>query len=233
MNWLARHRYFILLVALLLLLVIYPLLHDVFHAAVLYEILLAGVTFTAVMTVIVHRRVRLVVLLLVIPLFAVSWTGRILPGVSDPVGVMAFHGTAALLLAVGVVEILISIYRGESVTADSVFGAFCGYLLLGVAFAHLFCILEVLRPGSFRGDLESMRQLQDFHLRHFNLMYFSLVTLTTVGYGDIVATTGAARGLASVEAVAGQFYLAVLIAELIGRRVSSATQRPANRSEAP
>jgi hypothetical protein len=52
------------------------------------------------------------------------------------------------------------------------------------------------------------------------LTYFSFITLTTLGYGDITPGSGAARGLAMVEAIMGQFYIAVLVAELVGRRVS-------------
>jgi hypothetical protein len=123
--------------------------------------------------------------------------------------------------------VLRSIYRHETITTDSVCGAFCGYVVLGVAFGHLYSMVETLRPGSFRGDAEVMRQLQDAQLRHFTLTYFSLVTLTTVGYGDITAQTVSARGLAAVEAIVGQFYIAVLIAGLLGRRVVGGTSGPA------
>jgi hypothetical protein len=59
---------------------------------------------------------------------------------------------------------------------------------------------------------------------HFQLTYFSFVTLTTVGYGDITPAREGPRGLAVVEAMVGQFYVAVLLGELIGKRVSHALE---------
>lgn len=74
MNWLLRHRYLVLLVALMLLLVIYPLLHDVFKAALLYNVLLTAVTFAAVLAIFAQRRVRLIGPLLTIPGYPMSLT---------------------------------------------------------------------------------------------------------------------------------------------------------------
>jgi voltage-gated potassium channel len=108
------------------------------------------------------------------------------------------------------------------VSAESICGALCGYMLLGLAFGHLYCILESITPGAFHGDAEFAIQLRDQSRRHFLLTYFSFATLTTVGYGDITPVRDSARGLSVVEAILGQLYLAVLIAELIGKRVAQA-----------
>ena len=94
------------------------------------------------------------------------------------------------------------------------------YLLLGLGFAHLYCILKAAVPGSFRASDEILAQIRDEGRVHFQLTYFSFVTLTTVGYGDIAPAQEGARGLAVVEAMLGQFYMAVLLGELIGKRVS-------------
>jgi hypothetical protein len=98
--------------------------------------------------------------------------------------------------------------------------AFCGYLLVGLIFGHLYGAIDDLIPRSFGGAGWMGAELFDEGRRHFLLIYFSLSTLTTLGYGDITPASGAARGVAVVEAVSGQFYLAVLIAELIGRKVA-------------
>jgi hypothetical protein len=102
-----------------------------------------------------------------------------------------------------------------------VLGAFCGYLLLGVLFGHLYCIMEYSTPGSFEGRGLVPQLLPAGGRLHYILTYFSMITLTTLGYGDIVPATDAARGLSAVEAITGQFYIAVLIAELIGRRFAT------------
>lgn len=222
MKWLAQHRFLILLFALTLLLVIYPLMHDVFRETLLYDVLQGGVVLAGILAIFTQQRMRLLFVAIAVPFFAVSWTGHILPSANHPLPLILYHGSAALFLSYAVVEILRSIYQDETITADSVSGGFCGYLLLGITFSHLFSILEAVQPGSFHADPTLLEFLGDLHQRHYNLTYFSLITLTTVGYGDIAPQTGAARGLVSVEAVAGQFYIAVLIAELIGRRVASA-----------
>jgi hypothetical protein len=100
-------------------------------------------------------------------------------------------------------------------------GALCGYLVVGLIFGHLYCLIELARPHSFHGPLEVRMQLETHGERYFLLVYFSLVTLTTVGYGEIAPASELARSLAAVEAILGQFYLAVLIADLIGKRLAA------------
>jgi hypothetical protein len=139
---------------------------------------------------------------------------------------VGFQLVAAIFLSFTVATILRTVYREGQVSADSVFGAFCGYVLVGVAFGHLYGLSDLVAPGSFQAREEFVAQFQDPNRRHFLLTYFSLVTLTTVGYGDITPATDLARGLAAVEAIVGQFYIAVLVAELIGKRVAQALSGP-------
>jgi hypothetical protein len=90
----------------------------------------------------------------------------------------------------------------------------------------VYSLLEAVAPGSFRLRQDLATPVHDPERRQFLLTYFSPVTLTTVGYGDITPGSDPARGLAAVEAVLGQFYIAVLIAELIGKRVAQALSGP-------
>jgi hypothetical protein len=93
-------------------------------------------------------------------------------------------------------------------------------------FGHVFCLVEAFHPGSFHMAEHVGPLLLHDDQRHFRLTYFSLVSLTTLGYGDITPHSGSARSLACVEAIVGQFYVAVVIAELIALKVSSALQKP-------
>lgn len=100
-----------------------------------------------------------------------------------------------------------------TVSVNHITGAICIYMLFGVIWAILYQIVESLSPGSFKG-LDAYEGGQP-------LIYYSFVTLTTLGYGDISPLKPAARALAYLQAVFGQVYLAVLVAGLVGMRISS------------
>ena len=98
---------------------------------------------------------------------------------------------------------------------NRVVGALCIYLLLGVLWAVLFAFVELVEPTAF---LDRGREVGG-PIEHF--LYYSFVTLTTLGYGDITPVHPVARTLAYLEAVIGQLYIAVLIAGLVGRHVAN------------
>ncbi|MGA7415320.1 MAG: ion channel [Bryobacteraceae bacterium] len=99
------------------------------------------------------------------------------------------------------------------VTTSRIQGAIAVYLSFGIAWAHAFHITSVLNPGSFSTATHELTNVADW-------IYFSFITLTTVGYGDIVPVKPIARSLATSEAFTGQLYLAVLLAHLVSMRVS-------------
>ena len=88
------------------------------------------------------------------------------------------------------------------------------YLLIGLFFGLAYSVLEKVAPGSFA--LAGQPLAGD--LREAGAIYFSFVTLATLGYGDIVPLTATARGLAVIEAIGGQLYIAVLVARLVSLR---------------
>jgi voltage-gated potassium channel len=219
---LLRRKYQGLLTALLLLLVVYPILRDSIGGRVLLDALVTTLFLAAFVVVFTGRRHRVAAVALGLPTLAGLWTGYALPDVPRAFALLNFHliGSAFLILCVAV--ILGEIYRDDRTSLDDVCGALCGYLLIGLIFSHLYCVVEELSPGSFRAGGEALAAAADESRRHFLLIYFSLTTLTTLGYGDVVPVREAARGLAVVEAVVGQFYLAVLLAELVGKRLAQA-----------
>jgi hypothetical protein len=120
------------------------------------------------------------------------------------------------------------VLSSTTVTHDTLAGAMCVYLLLGVIWAMMFALIESVQPGSFLVGGESVADAhggQEGEMAQF--LYLSFVTLTTVGYGDILPTTPVARRVAVLEAVVGQLYVAVLIARLVSQRVSA--RPPASR----
>lgn len=103
------------------------------------------------------------------------------------------------------------VFLAGTVNLNKLFGAVCIFLLLAILWAILYQFLEVLTPGSFSGIASDPAYL---HFHRF--VYFSLVTLTTLGYGDIAPATPLASILATLEAVVGVFYIAILVAALVG-----------------
>jgi ion channel len=99
-------------------------------------------------------------------------------------------------------------FRAGPVTGHRIQGGIAGYLLLGLVWAQAYALLEILQPGSFSGAISA-------GAGHRSFAYFSFVTLTTVGYGDILPVHPAARSLAMLEAVTGPLYVAILLARLV------------------
>jgi len=100
--------------------------------------------------------------------------------------------------------------RSTRVDAEHIYAALSAYLLAGIFFGVLYHGVEHIWPGSF--NIAGVKG--EFPL--FDAMYFSFVTLATLGYGDLVPVSEVARGLAIIEAVSGQLFLAVMIARLVG-----------------
>jgi len=99
------------------------------------------------------------------------------------------------------------------VTTDLIMASACAYILIGMVWAYFYLFVEVLRPNSFKLPWTPGDDLWDFY-------YYSFVTLTTVGYGDIVALTKPGRALSILEALTGQLYLALMISRLVGLHAS-------------
>jgi len=105
---------------------------------------------------------------------------------------------------------------GNDISLNRIVGAVCVYLLLGVMWSIAYSVLEYLQPGSFKGltELATPAWNPDW-------IYFSFVTITTLGYGDITPLTQTARSLSFAEAIVGQFYIAVLVAGLVSAYISA------------
>lgn len=109
------------------------------------------------------------------------------------------------------------------VTANHLLGATCIYLLLGALWGLAYAFIHMLHPGAFR-TAEATESLDTGAF-----LYFSLVTLTTTGYGDMVPVSRLVRALASLEGVAGQLYVAILVATLVSQYVAPRGDEPEER----
>jgi Ion channel len=129
-------------------------------------------------------------------------------------------GMAAILALI--IVLLEQVFRSGAVTHLRIQGAIAVYLLFGVEWSHAYHIVSLLLPGSFAVQGGQLATAGDW-------IYYSYVTLTTLGYGDITPVRPVARTLAVGEALTGQLYLAVLIARLIAMEIVSWQQRNERR----
>jgi len=130
-----------------------------------------------------------------------------------PVAEAWVQGTSLLSLLVLLGIVLTQTLRRGPVTFHRIQGAVAAYLLLGVLWAHAFSLLAIVRPGAFSGAVNAGDGPRAW-------LYFSFVTLTTMGYGDVLPVHPVARSLAVLEAVVGPLYLAILVARLVSLAVS-------------
>jgi hypothetical protein len=199
------------------------------------DVLSASVTVAAIITVCDERHFRIVALALGGPIVLLQGTLLLVPNSlaknTQLLGCAAYLA-AVVFLSFTVVMLVRSLVKAPIVTWDTVIGAFSGYVLIGVVWTQLYCAIDLVNRQAFslagQPLAEDLTRLQ----RHALLEYFSFSTLSTVGFGDLVPVSQTARGLATFEAICGQFYLAVLVAGLIGIRTTVPKSDP-QKSESP
>jgi len=139
-------------------------------------------------------------------------------------GVATFAAASTLVfLLIVMVRILFDVLTARDPDSDKVWGAVTVYLLWGVAWALLYSIIEHDAPGSFDlGEVtpQTTSALFPYRPLFVEFFYFSHVTLSTLGYGDITPVSRLARMLSALEAISGQIFLAVLVAWLVARHVT-------------
>jgi|SRR3990167_10281308 len=109
-----------------------------------------------------------------------------------------------------------SISKHKYVTADTLCGAICGYVLLGLTWSFIYLLIETTDSGAFSKLLAN----NSLHESFLNATYFSFTTMTTLGFGDILPISYLARTCSWMEAISGQIYLAVWISQLVGLRIT-------------
>ncbi len=117
-----------------------------------------------------------------------------------------FYGFTAITL-------LKHIIRSKEVDSEIIFGSICAYLLIGFMWGGIYLLIETVYPGSF--FIDAAHNI-DNKTNYGDFLYFSFVTLATLGYGDISPVTPLARNVSIIEGIIGVFYLAILVARLVG-----------------
>jgi hypothetical protein len=182
------------------------LISDVFFSI----LLLAGV-----LAMLRHRVLQWVAGVLVVVAIAISWASIAIPTPALRLlnGIISLASIVAFLLIV-----LWGVYRPGPVTAHRVRGAIAAYLLIGLCFSLAYNLVAHVHPDAFTNANPEVLTPQ---VRAWSFLYFSIVTLTTVGFGDITAVHPFARSLVMAEALTGQLYPAILIARLVSLQITA------------
>jgi voltage-gated potassium channel len=203
---------------LLFFLVAYPLISDRSLGSVILDLTFSAMLAASAYAVSNQRKVLIFAVVLALPAFAFWWSVRVTDSPTPIFGGLAFSVVFFLFI---IYVLLRNIVRSEIVSVGTIFGAMSVYLLIGVVWSFVYAMVELASPGAFEfGPLAAQIDDSGKHgqLRFFG--YYSLVTLSTLGYGDITPVTPLARSLAALEAVAGQLYIAVLIAFMVGTHIA-------------
>jgi len=203
-----------LLVSLLFIFVVSPFVVPYYYGPTILNVIAAIVLLSA--TYAVSRRRSFFIFALSLSLVSIALTFWLAAAPSHWLIVIS-HGSLVILIVFFSVTILSYVLGTGKVTWDKIYGAVCAYLLLGYAWTFAYSLIEELQPGSFGSSTTPMPH--DLVGRVMQLRYFSFVTLATVGYGDIVPRMPAARTMALLEAILGQFYLVALVGRLVGLHI--------------
>jgi hypothetical protein len=196
------HRFRYLLAAELLLIVLYPFIHDRSHP--LFGFLALPMVIAGIYVIAEDRNITLAAS--VVGLFAIAGNfAAAIEGLRSP-GLACWMIFSLFVLVVLLRRVLTS---GE-VTVDILYGAIAAYLLIGVVWGMAYTLLDDVSPRSFYSAM------RPGPFTWGDYTFFSFVTLTSVGYGDMMPLSGHAKSLAVLESVTGVMYPAVLVARLIG-----------------
>jgi hypothetical protein len=230
--WMKAHRFTVLLCGLAVMIFVSPIANVLRQGRppTLFSRLLILVCFTimllaALFAISRSKRHLIVAGFLSVPSVLLQSINAVRP--SDQINAWGY-GFTILFLGYIVALVIQALFQQRSITADTICASLCAYLLLGVCWAFIYAFIEDQMPGSF--------SISDVHLPKAGTLevsgahlgfatYYSFVTLSTLGYGDVIPINSIARVFSYSEAVVGQIYLAVLVARLVGLHISQTLMR--------
>jgi hypothetical protein len=206
-----QRKFLPLLVTLLLFLGGIPVVDQFVRLRFAVDIFFSLILLTAIVAVSQEKKHTLIALAIGVPMLTCVWLSRFFPAEGLKIGANVL---TALFFGFTLIRLLAFIFTESRVTGNIIYAAVIVYLLMGLLWADFYQLLHLLQPGSF--DIAGIQSDNPQRV----LVYFSYVTLTTLGYGDISPLTGLGGSLAILEAIIGQLYLTVMIARLVGLHIA-------------
>lgn len=203
-----RNIFFALLISLVFTFAINPFLEGKGIASQLLNVLLVILLIFSVMVVSDTKTSFIIAIFLGVPMLVSNATAFVYTKEEYSIFVAS---SSALFFTYVIVMLLRKIFTVGIIDINILLGAVCVYFLIGVVWALFYSLIDASVPGSYN---VADKQVSSLDMNEF--VYFSMVTLTTLGYGDITPVSAPAKSLAAMEALVGQTYLTVIIARLVG-----------------
>jgi voltage-gated potassium channel len=197
---------------------------------------IVSIAFFAVVSVAVFRAVfdtrqrRQVGLILAGAAIAMNLVHTTVPAAWQPSTEVLSSLSVAAFFGFVLSVILSHVFGARTLRLDDIVGAFSGYIIIGVIWGRLYAAAWVIVPGYFSISPEIKWQLANWNSLHALFDFYSFATITTIGYGDITTTGPATNTLVWLEVMCGQFYLAVVVATIVGIKMSQALAAPRDGS---
>jgi hypothetical protein len=198
-----------LLIALALFFMWAPFVEEIEGGELIVSGLFSLILLAGVIAVADRKRVLVIAIVLAIPAIAGRWINHFRPDLIPPA---VFLVAGLILIAFVVGNLLRYVLRAPSVNTEVLCASISAYLMLGLMWTMAYTLVDQLTPG---GAFSFNTNAGPRSMNGFTGFYFSFITLSTVGYGDITPVSRMARWLAAMEAMTGLLYVAVLIARLV------------------
>jgi hypothetical protein len=205
-----NHRIIFLLVAILCLIIGSPFLDELFPYGIIPDILLTTIFVLGIHAISRTKKAVYVALFLAFPMFLGIWSAYLLEDIELYVVGESF---GAIFCGFIIALLVQFVFMQEEITKEVIYAAVVVYLLMAIMWSFLYFILDYFNPNSFSFPENHAKGIYPY-------LYFSFVTITTLGFGDVSPLTPKASSLVILEAVTGQIYLVVIVAWLVGMHVS-------------
>lgn len=212
-----KHSFLALLICLLALLIA-PAYALEGERAILWSGLYSCILLSSLYLVVKQKKEFVIGVCLIVPAMASAWLENI-TNTYDYLNLNSVLSTVFLMyICYNIGRFL---FETEKVTLEMIYASMCLYLMIGLIWTYIYLSIEVNNPGSFSNLMENQSAETSSQFLRSQLSYYSYVTLSTLGYGDISPLTRIARAWATFETIIGQFYLAIVVARLVALHITS------------
>jgi len=214
-KWCYKHRHPIFLVGLLLFFILPEVFEKVFFIKIRIPIIITILIFSSIMIIHTEEKKRTLTYLVVVAIFLIITVLTIV----DRTNKVEIYSILLLFVYFSFITyyLYLDIRHSKTISSSVIFGAFAGYFLVGVLFFFVFAFLDFAYPDTTNIDMTSDESLE-------HTLYFSFITLTTIGYGDFSPTSTLGQKIAILEGLIGQFYIAIVMATIVGKFINAKSE---------